>query len=167
MNWYVVQTKIDQINQIIDSFNCFDDIVAFTPKTERWYNIKGKKDYVIKDLYPGYIFIQTELSYQNLKNRYQSIFEVIFNKSILLNDSNINVVSTDEQIFLEKIFNGEEIVKHSVGNIIDSVLIVDEGPLVGMEDKVIKIDRHKRLATLKIDLINSGMKVPLEVVSKS
>ena len=50
---------------------------------------------------------------------------------------------------MEKLFDNQDVIKHSVGNIVNSQLIVDEGPLMNMEDKVIKINRHHRIATLK------------------
>lgn len=67
---------------------------------------------------------------------------------------------------MERLLDNKNIIRHSVGNIVNSKLIVEEGPLVNLENKVIKIDRHKRLAILKSDFFNK-ITVPLEVVSKS
>lgn len=67
---------------------------------------------------------------------------------------------------MERLLDNKNIIRHSVGNIVNSKLIVEKGPLVNLENKVIKIDRHQRLAVLKSDFFNK-ITVPLEVVSKS
>ena len=43
-----------------------------------------------------------------------------------------------------------------------------EGPLVGMEGMIKRIDRHKRMAVLEVELFNriSEVKVGLEIVEK-
>lgn len=167
MYWYVVHVRTNYTNQVIEFFNRFDDISAFVPKMERWYNIKGKKDYLIKDLYPDYVFIKTSLNLDEFKKQFHHFFNSVDNLASLLEHDDIYALDDQEVVLLEKMLNNEKIVRHSVGNIVNSVLIVDQGPLIGLEDKVIKIDRHKRLATLELSLSNKQMKVPLEVVSKS
>ena len=59
-------------------------------------------------------------------------------------------------------------VAMSVGVMEGDRIIVKEGPLVGMEGKIKKIDRHKRMAILEVELVNrvSEMKVGLEIVEK-
>lgn len=61
-----------------------------------------------------------------------------------------------------------DLIQASVGNIIDGKLIVDEGPLKGLEDRVRKIERHDRWADLEMEVLEERrmMKVGLQVVSK-
>ena len=68
---------------------------------------------------------------------------------------------------MEKLFNGGHIIKRSIGNIVDKKLIVDTGPLLGLDDLVIKINRHHRVATLQTEFFDKKIMVPLEVISKS
>jgi len=167
MNWYVVHLKHNQGDQLINFFQSRDDMEAFVPKIERWYSVKGKKDYFIKDLYPNYVFIKTKKSFEEFDEQYQKFFQSIQNYAELLEYDDIYALSSQEKKLMERIFDDGYVVKHSVGNIVNSVLKVDEGPLVGLEDKVIKIDRHKRLATLRFHALSQNMIVPLEVVSKT
>lgn len=167
MNWYIVHFKHNQSSKLLSFFNSQLGVEAFIPQIERWYNIKGKKDYVIKDLYPDYIFIKTDMNQDEFDEQYKEFFQTIQGYAELLEFDEIYALNSQEQQLMERMFGEGYIVKHSIGNIVNSVLRVDEGPLVGLEDKVIKIDRHKRLATLNFHALSKNMIVPLEVVSKS
>lgn len=166
MYWYVIHVKQNRDNQLIDFF-CDQDIDAFIPKMEQWYSIKGKKDYVLKDLYPHYVFIRTDLDSKQFHALYHEFFQSINGFALLLEFDDIYALTNKEQQILEQMLKEDHVIHRSVGNIIDSILKVDEGPLVGMEDNIIHINRHKRVATLKMDSFIPNMKVPLEVVSKS
>lgn len=169
MYWYVVHIKLERGPKLVSFFNQQNNIKAFIPKMERWYNIKGKKDYIIKDLYPDYVFIKSEMDQHEFNKRFKEFFKSIDGFAQLLELEDVYVLKTEEQILMERLqrlLDNKNIIRHSVGNIVNSKLIVEEGPLVNLENKVIKIDRHKRLAILKSDFFNK-ITVPLEVVSKS
>ena len=57
----------------------------------------------------------------------------------------------------------------STGIIENSQIRILEGPLVGMEGTIRKIDRHKRKAWLEIEMFGRTveMQVGLEVIAKS
>ncbi|MBO6205834.1 MAG: hypothetical protein J6O73_02745 [Lachnospiraceae bacterium] len=61
-----------------------------------------------------------------------------------------------------------DLILASVGNIIDGKLIVKEGPLKGLEDRVRKIERHDRWADLEMELFDEcrTMRVGLQVVGR-
>lgn len=166
MYWYIVQVKFERGSKLVRFFNKQDNIEAFIPKMERWYNIKGKKDYIIKDLYPDYVFIKSNINYFEFNKSFSEYFKTIDGFAQLLEVKDVYVLKPEEQILMERLFGNENIIRHSKGNIVDSKLIVAKGPLVSLENMVIRIDRHKRLATLKSDFFNQ-ITVPLEVVSKS
>ncbi len=166
MYWYVVHVKLERSSKLVSFFNQQNNTKAFIPKMERWYNIKGKKDYIIKDLYPDYVFIKSEMNQFEFNERFKEFFKSIDGFARLLELEDVYVLKTEEQILMERLLDNKNIIRHSVGNIVNSKLIVEKGPLVNLENKVIKIDRHKRLAILKSDFFNR-ITVPLEVVSKS
>ncbi|WP_305133201.1 antitermination protein NusG, partial [Thomasclavelia cocleata] len=153
-------------SKLVKFFNQQNNTIAFVPKIERWYNIKGKKNYIIKDLYPDYVFIKSEMDQLEFNERFKEFFKSIDGIAQLLEFEDVYVLKTEEQILMERLLDNKNIIRHSVGNIVNSKLIVEKGPLVNLENKVIKIDRHQRLAVLKSDFFNK-ITVPLEVVSKS
>ena len=122
--------------------------------------------YIIKDLYPDYVFIKSEMDQLEFNERFKEFFKSIDGIAQLLEFEDVYVLKTEEQILMERLLDNKNIIRHSVGNIVNSKLIVEKGPLVNLENKVIKIDRHQRLAVLKSDFFNK-ITVPLEVVSKS
>lgn len=166
MYWYIVHIKLEQSSKLVKFFNQQNNTIAFVPKMERWYNIKGKKNYIIKDLYPDYVFIKSEMDQLEFNERFKEFFKSIDGIAQLLESEDVYVLKTEEQILMERLLDNKNIIRHSVGNIVNSKLIVEKGPLVNLENKVIKIDRHQRLAVLKSDFFNK-ITVPLEVVSKS
>lgn len=152
---YVVRVKGDKKDMLVDFFNEQDGMNAFIPRIEKWYSINGVKDYILKDLYPDLIFINTKLN------------DVVFYRKFKQFFVDFCMLSHDEKLLMEELFDSEYIIRHSVGNIMNSQLIVDEGPLMNHEDKVIKIDRHHRIAILNITFFNNAFKVPLEVIKKT
>lgn len=166
MHWYIVHIKLERSSKLVKFFNQQNNTIAFVPKMERWYNIKGKKNYIIKDLYPDYVFIKSEMDQLEFNERFKEFFKSIDGIAQLLEFEDVYVLKTEEQILMERLLDNKNIIRHSVGNIVNSKLIVEKGPLVNLENKVIKIDRHQRLAVLKSDFFNK-ITVPLEVVSKS
>ena len=48
-------------------------------------------------------------------------------------------------------------------------IIINEGPLIGLEGLITKIDRHKRIAYVNVELLGklTRVQVGLEIISKS
>lgn len=167
MYWYIVHVELGKGPTLETFFNKQEGHTAIIPKMEKWYNIKGKKEYIVTELYPDYVFIKSPLCEKEFKDFFKEFFCSINGFAKLLTQDEVISLPKEEQEVLELFFKDSDVFKHSIGNIVDSVLIVEEGPLVGLEDQVIKIDRHKRMATLTFNLFNTRVSAPLEVVSKS
>jgi len=158
VNWYAVHKNIYKDESHINFFNRQEGMRAFIPKVEKWYGASHVRNYVLKDLYPDYMFIVTHMDKEVLFKKY---------KEFLYSENNILTLSDEEQSLMEFFYSNSDEIKHSVGNIVNSKLIVDKGPLLNYEGKITKIDRHHRTATLKSIFLNDKFLVPLEVVSKS
>lgn len=167
MYWYIAHVNESRADKLVKFFNSQENTKAFIPKMEKWYSMKGVKDYVIKDLYPDYVFIKSPLDMEQFNKCFKDFFNTIDGFAQLLEYDDVYPLNENEKTLMEKLFNDGYVIKHSVGNIVNSQLIVDEGPLVNMEDKIVKINRHHRVATLETELFNNKLVVPLEVVSKT
>ena len=167
MYWYFIYNKSNSSSSLIRFFNNEPNIVAFIPKIEQWYNVKGVKDYVIRDMYPGYIFIKSMLSENEFIKRYQDFFKSIENTAELVKQGNSFGLQKSVQEKYEQLFNDGETIKHSIGYIVGNDTIVLDGPLIGLEEYIKKIDRHHRTALLDFKLNDFLLKVPLEIKSKS
>ena len=78
-------------------------------------------------------------------------------------------LSNDEIHLLNKLMNHRHEIEMSTGRICDGHLEVSSGPLRGMEDMVRKIDRHKRMAIIRTQMLQREMEmqVGLEVTEKN
>ncbi|WP_050638280.1 transcription termination/antitermination NusG family protein [Candidatus Stoquefichus sp. SB1] len=167
MNWYIVHVKSGKCQEIIDYLNTDQNIYAFLPKMEKWFSNSHIKEFQTSYMYPDYIFIRTSLNQEEFKMKYDDFFRSIRQMADLLEYDGMIALTSVEQMLLEKMFDNQDVIKHSTGHIVDSHLMINEGPLIGLEKRIKKIDRHKRVAILDCNIFGRIMKVPLEVISKS
>ena len=149
MYWYVIHAKVDRGSKIVKFFNSQKGVDAFIPKIEKWHNVKSDMDN------------------EAFNKKFKEFFESIEGFGELLEYEGVYALKDTEQDLMEKLFNGGHIIKRSIGNIVDKKLIVDTGPLLGLDDLVVKINRHHRVATLQTEFFDKKIMVPLEVISKS
>lgn len=168
MNWYVIFVNIDKINKLMFYFNNQPDINAFVPKIEKLMSKEGKKVFLEVTMFPNYLFIETSLNEQEFNEMIEEIEMDLGSMMKTLQDETqtIFALTVKEKNLLKSLLNKDYLIKHSTGVIVDSKLIVQDGPLKGKEELIRKIDRHKRLAFLD-NVCGKLMKVPLEVISKS
>ena len=125
MYWYVIHAKVDRGSKIVKFFNSQKGVDAFIPKIEKWHNVKSVKDYVIKDLYPDYVFVKSDMDNEAFNKKFKEFFESIEGFGELLEYEGVYALKDTEQDLMEKLFNGGHIIKRSIGNIVDKKLIVD------------------------------------------
>lgn len=122
------------------------------------------------------------LTYDRLK-RYQGEWHCeraeLFSKHLVIDSSDkaqlkkklhcseieLTEISEKEQKLLCELCDKNGNIAMSQGVIRQGVTLVTNGPLKGKEDFIIKIDRHKRLATLKLpisavpDIVSAGLEI--------
>lgn len=167
--WYVVQTLSAKEDFLVDIINAFypehDDIFSmFVIHYEKFYKIRGKMIKKKKALFPGYVFFATE----QREYLFYLLSKVPELTKMLGYDEGPAPISVEEQEFLHSLLNKENEIETSEGYIIGDKLIITEGPLVGKEGYITKIDRHKRMATLSVDFLGAkrDIQVGLEVINK-
>lgn len=169
MNWYVVYVFDDHVQELLTFFNRQDGMYAFLPKIEKFKSKQGVKFYEPAIMFPDYIFIKTNLSKKEVEEKMKiwksHISSIVRHLSI---DDEVTMALQDqEQEYLESVLNEEYVMTHSIGIIKDSQLIIQSGPLVGKEHLVKKIDRHRRVAFLDLNIFGTTLRVPLEITHKS
>ena len=73
------------------------------------------------------------------------------------------------QDWYRSVLDDNGVVRNSVARIEDGVLHIEQGPLVGQEARVKKIDRHKRWCLVDVGEGDSAFRelLPLDVPSKT
>ena len=88
---------------------------------------------------------------------------------VLTQDGKIVPLSAAECDWLVRLTGPTHVVEPSIGVIEGDRVTITDGPLVGMESQIKKIDRHKRLAYLDVHLLGrtKTVKVGVEIVRKT
>ena len=168
MNWYIIFPNDNKINDLLLYFNNHPEMTAFVPKIEKLMKKDGKKVFAEVPMFPNYIFIESEFNSQEFYQIIESLEKDMDSTMRIMQSDEQKVLSlaNNEKELLESLFNDDHLITRSMGTITDSKLIVQKGPLVGKEEMIKKIDRHKRVAFIG-DVFGKTMKVPLEVTSKT
>ena len=165
MYWYFIYDRFGITSQLLNYFNRQEGISAFVPKMEKWFGNSKVKEFQVKDLMPGYILIQSGLNEKEFIRKYKDFLVTLDCKVQLIQSGDVLTLTPLEQNLYQHLFDQDKVIRHSTGNIVNSKLIVEKGPLKGLESFVGKIDRHKRQAILEIE--DKKIIVPLAVITKS
>lgn len=150
MSWYVLQCRTGQEGSIIRS--CTQHLSscalkkAFVFQCERLWRSNGIWKLVEKEMFPGYIFLesdQPELLSKEL-DRYRNILRVMEEPGYL-----ISVYEEEEQNF-RKLCGENHCLKVSYGYKSEGVDHITRGPLKGQEDRIVRVDWHRRFAKVGI-----------------
>lgn len=171
-NWYVIQVRSQKENEIAQtcktliSQNVLQE--CFVPKYKKMKKVSGKWLEVEEVLFNGYVFIVTD--YIDLL--FHELRKIPDLTKLLGNDGNeIYPIREDEVFLLQKFLkiSNDYSIGMSIGYIEGDTVTITSGPLKGFEGLIKKIDRHKRVAYLDVQLFEqvSFVKVGLEIVSKN
>lgn len=167
--WYAVQVETgkesaikDYCSKLVNRTKYNDIFVLRFNKVKKFY---GKWHQESKVMFPGYIFIDTDTPEQV----YEALKKVPAFTSLLGRDKDsfVPIERSKEELFREMVNDNYEIAM-SCGLIEGDKVTITDGPLAGKEAMICKINRHKRTATLNVEMFGDkvGVTVGLEVVEK-
>jgi transcriptional antiterminator NusG len=140
---------------------------VYTPLIERIKRIRGMDQKVYIQMFPGYLFVDTNdpdgLTDRIHKNRNKTLFWYC---RMLRGDEYALPISDEEQRWVKK-FTGEgHVFASSTGILKAKRLTVISGPLKDFTGDVVKINRHKNTATIRLPFMGqlTDVVVGLEVV---
>lgn len=166
--WYVMQVRTGSEENIrIQCERVIDKKIlerSFIPYYQQKKRFQGKWHIQENILFPGYVFLIA----RNPELLVQSLREVIGLTKLIGTGDEIVPLSEEETNFLLKMGRDEQVVELSTGIIENDKVRIQNGPLVGMEGYIKKIDRHKRQAVLEVEMFGRlvEMKVGVEIVEK-
>ncbi|MCI8307694.1 MAG: antiterminator LoaP [Lachnospiraceae bacterium] len=166
--WYVIQVPTgkeeltkDLCIDKIDSVH-YNDI--FILRYAKKVKERGRWKEVIKTLFPGYIFVDTD----DIMSVRQSLKGIRAMTIVLGSDGEPIPVSGEERSFLQSLIDDDYVVRMSSGFIIGDAIALVNGPLRNTRGVIKRIDRHKRQAVIDVELFGGVTKatVGLEVIKK-
>lgn len=140
---------------------------CFIPRREVMRRVDGEWVSVTERLFPGYLFITTD-DVLRVSERLRRVPE--FTRLLGKSDDKVLPLSPDEVSWLNALLEPvSKTVEMSAGVIEGDRVVVTEGPLVGREALISKINRYKRVAYLDMRMFGrtKTIKVGLEIVRKS
>lgn len=167
--WYVVQVMVGTEDNI--RIQCEKTIGAdimercFIPYAENIRKLAGEYRILQKPLFPGYLFMVSD----NAVKLFYELKHVIGFSNLLRCEEDILSLTPEEVKFLLRLGGEEQFVEMSEGVIRDGKIWIYKGPLMGLEEKIVKIDRHKRKAWIvaRVGGEEKTVGVGLEIVEKS
>lgn len=167
--WYVVQVRVGSEENI--RVQCEKTIGTdilercFIPYAESLRKRGGDYVNLKTPLFPGYLFL---VGKDGVKLFYE-LKHVIGFSNLLRCEEDVLALSDEEVKFLERLGGYGQVVEMSEGVISGGVLSIYKGPLMGLEDRITKIDRHKRKAWMdvKVGGEEKTVGVGLEIVEKT
>jgi len=166
--WYAIQVMTGNEQQtaamcrtLVEKSVLLD---IFFPETESMKRYHGSWHKERKPLFSGYLFAVTDQP-----NELYLRFKRIPKLTKLLGTDQVPVeLTVEETRFLQRILNPEHVAEMSTGILEGDRLVVNSGPLKGMEGFVKKINRHKKIAIVGVDMFGREIEITLglEVLEK-
>ena len=166
--WYVMQVRTGteenircQCQRLINS-NVLER--CFIPYYQQKKRFQGEWHIQERILFPGYVFLIAE----NPEKLVNGLRKVIGLTKLIGTGDEIVPLVQEEIDLLMKIGTDKQLVEISSGIIENDRVQILAGPLMGMEGNIRRIDRHKRMAYLEIEMFGRTveMKVGLEIIRK-
>lgn len=144
------------------------EVAFFVPRYRLQKKVRGAWETVEELLTPSYVYVRASRGAIDVLAR--SLTRVpAFTRVLAQQDGTIVPLSADEEDWLRRLTGESHIVEPSVGVMEGDRVVVTEGPLAGMESHIVRIDRHKRLAYVEVQLMGRAklIKVGIEIVRKT
>lgn len=167
--WYAIQVatggeeKAKQMCRRLLNKEAYTDIFVIRfDKAKKYY---GKWHKEKKIMFPGYMFVDTD----NPGEIYEQLKKVPeFTKILGREKSEFISIEHSKEAMLKAMLNEDYEIPMSTGIIEGDRVIVKDGPLVGMEAYIKKLDRHKRVVVLNAKMFDQeiDVKVGLEIIER-
>ncbi|MDR2095441.1 MAG: antiterminator LoaP [Treponema sp.] len=165
MNYYALQVKTrgeEKYTKLFKALYPDIQIPFYFPQRKIDIRRKGKFIQTQSAIFPGYIFI--EISEEDTILKYQWFFRKTdgFIRFLRSNQNIMPLADRDLDVVLHFIKKAGPIAgKSKVYFNEDSRIVVVEGPLMGLEGKIIKVDKRKGRAKIKLDLYEDSFAIDL------
>jgi transcriptional antiterminator NusG len=179
-NWVILFVRTgteEKIVRLLKRKLSAEEHLPFLPVKEVGRRSKGVICKERKLLFKGYVFIQTEVEPGSIAASLESAltnasgkwYDDIY-KILHYGDNKKDVaVREKERLCWEHMFDSDFCIIGSVGFIEGDTVRIKSGPLVSMESRIKKIDRHKREAVVEMEMMGTvrEVRVMLEVIEKT
>ncbi|MGH2330672.1 antiterminator LoaP [Thermoanaerobacter mathranii] len=159
--WYVIFTRggfENKVKNIIQ--NCFkEEVKLLVPKRKIIERVKGQPVEKIKLLFPGYVFVNAEMS----DELYYKMSEVLKRGVFLKEGKRPAFVKEEEMKIILSLIKNSDLIDVSKGIMEGERVKIIEGPLKGYEGLIKKIDKRKKRAKVMLSIAGELKSVDLAI----
>lgn len=159
LHWYVVYVMSGREEKSCHLLQRVPEFIPFIPMME--YYRRDIKGIAQKPMFPGYIFIKCtdeqdlfDTKLKKLSLQYKTYF-----KELKYQDT--SALTIDEIQYFEHMLDEHGLLRISYGKLENKKVKIVEGPLAGLENNIVKVDKHNGFAyldlTFKKQLIKAGL----------
>lgn len=155
MNYYVLFCQTVKTEKICQRLNEYDEIQVFIPKMERYFRLKDIIE--LQVMFPGYLFIKTELSQMEFDSLLLSMNEQRDGIIKELKKKEVTALTDDEIELLHHLLDKDAILRMSEGHKEKGKTVVTKGPLLLFQKDIIDSDKRDQLAVLNIRFLDRNI----------
>lgn len=153
MSWYAVITLSGEEEKLTAYMQKKFQLTVIFPKVERHFRIQKQDILAIKPLSVGCVFVECE----DFTPYFKQVKEIC-------SLQRYHKISQEDAQVLCSLMDEQHIIRMSKGILVDHMPVVKEGPLCGYEKEIVKINTHKRIAELAIQLNDRTILTGLEIM---
>lgn len=150
-NWYILFALAEKQEQVCNVIRN-QGLHAFLPMME--YYRRDRKAIEVKPMFPGYIFVRTQMQQQDFD---QMLFSLGDQKHGLIRQGKregSTAMRKSEIEFFRQLLTEDGISKMSYGYLQNKKAVITEGAIRPFQDKIVKVDRHNKIAWLDFEFMN-------------
>ena len=161
MKYYVLQVQTadeERVKRLIENAlrlgQLEDSGTLYLPRRELTIRRRGKLQREQKPIYPGYLFWATEEFNPDV---YWAVRPIEGMYKFLKSNTQIEALGGEDlKVFLHFMQFGEVVGTSKVIFNANKRIVVKEGPLKGLEGRIIKVDKRKKRAKIRLDVYDDG-----------
>ena len=165
MNYYAIQVKTRSENKFIKLFKAIHpdvNLPIYFPQRQLDIRKGGQIKPSMAPVFPGYIFIEAASDEDIASRQWEFRRTEGFYRFLRSNQEITPLADRDLELVLHFLKNSGSIAGRSrVYFNEDSRIVVVEGPLKGLEGRIIKVDKRKGRAKIMLDLYNDFFSIDL------
>ena len=167
MSWYFVEVEKQHEEDVLELMKS-SPFEAFLPKKQRYFKKQELVTWVERLLFPGTIMIVSNFPQAEFTKQFNEWLSQHSDLSQLihLEEKEYFFLQEDERLFLNSLMNEQRVIPISTGVLNEKQLIVESGPLQGVESRIKKIDRHQRTAQVQFQICGQMMLLYLGLIVK-
>ncbi|MCX7746941.1 MAG: antiterminator LoaP [Clostridia bacterium] len=162
MEWYalfVESGKEEEVQKWLDFHFDKETLCSLIPKRCLREKKRGISYRVCKKLFPGYVFIQTDMDF----NKYKVIKKIPGLIRVLNTGTYYSQINPDEMSLILRLLGDNAVIDLSRIFVLNSKILVKDGPLYGMEGLIKKLNKHTNRAKVQLNFMNEPRMVDLGI----